>query len=345
MGQVRRSGASGLPLQAVVRADALDLGSNGTPYYQGASRGHAVTWAPGDLQVRNPGTSPAHAPDFSIRQRWLDRTRDTRDWVGGGSTEVEARLRAQVGHTLGYEETSTHHVAGYGDRVRTEYHTVDMATGRDLALTDLFHSRDVYAALMQHPFVQKSLDGKKPADLDALVRALQGKRTAVGELEFSERFLSNFTLHYLEGNRVAIRLGLTGKTSGRNELLEERSKGRADLEIKLPVPAHMKQDVIRAALGIQRGETSAFGADLDRSHGDRVTRFTLAPAGQRPAPVRSLADAGVTHWRNDIPNYLCTTVHPTISTRNPNCNGGPGMTVFGTRLRPEPTLANPTPAR
>ena len=104
-----------------------------------------------------------------------------------------------------------------------------------LLLTDLFPERDVFEALRSDGYVQKALGSKKikapaaPKDLVALLVSEVGC-----EYGFDADMLSRFAFHHLEGDRVAVWLGIS------NNSAQVCNKEITELGLLLPIPEALR---------------------------------------------------------------------------------------------------------
>ena len=187
--------------------DALQLGSQQW-YYRGISQGFQVNWTNRDLEAWRAQDMSQTKPTFSLRRN-LSAPCVEGEFRCLGQSETRAELTAQVGRTLGYLETTGGYVPGaMHDWANTTFTTVDMESGKPLALTDVFAKPALYQALMKDRLVQQALGGAKPANFDALVDALDGKMAPDERYQFSRKMFQNFTFDHLEGNQVAVRLAI-----------------------------------------------------------------------------------------------------------------------------------------
>lgn len=125
------------------------------------------------------------------------------------------------------------------------YHALDARKpGRKASLLDFFPDQEVLKALLADRLVAKALAGFRPRTSLALVEKL--KLTSEGcDYGFDPDMLSAFAFHHLEGNRVAVRIGLShGCEAARGSLTQ--------LGILLPIPASLKAP-LQAAAALQGG--------------------------------------------------------------------------------------------
>jgi hypothetical protein len=128
----------------------------------------------------------------------------------------------------------------------TTWTAVDAARGRQpVSLASLFPADAILRALLADRLVKKALEGQHvPESLDALLKVLSWK-TGGGEPEgcayrFGEELLEHFAFHHLEGDQVAVRIGLShGCEVMRGNLTQ--------IGILLPIPAGLAADLASAA--------------------------------------------------------------------------------------------------
>ena len=212
-------------------------------------------------------TSPA--PEGQAGMNLLELSKK----IGGANICKEtddSKLLSMVGPFLSYEFHSSGHCRRaahpFGE---TSWHAVDLRRmNRDFALgtgvgpaealklTDLFKSEDIHSALIKDSVVQKALAsiGVEPSQvktLDALMREIgrgivysdpaEDSAKNKNPLCFSmgKDILSNFAFHHLEGERVAVRIGLSGTGVCRENLTQ--------IGILLPVSEELKKALQDAA--------------------------------------------------------------------------------------------------
>lgn len=129
----------------------------------------------------------------------------------------------------------------------------------------------VLAALLADPHIKKAIQQKRPEqppkNLKSLYKALQGEPLEIQDCTFylPQDYLTRFAFHHLEGDRVAVLLGLSHYA--------EVCRGRqAHLKLLLPVPAALKEPLARAAAGQEGFLMQAH----DKIAGDQVTKVVLS---------------------------------------------------------------------
>ncbi|MEB3299209.1 MAG: hypothetical protein VKO21_06960 [Candidatus Sericytochromatia bacterium] len=211
--------------------------------YRGQSAGHLVLQTAEDLTIARAHDMKQVEPTFSLKSHYesLARTGEEGSLFRMGEAQVEARIEAQVGRYLSLRESLSGHVPGAAHAwADTTLKTLDMATGKPIRLTDLFPAKDIHAALLQDPIMRKALEGDRPADLDSLISKVSGYRDPDGVYALESSLLDHFSLHRLEGGKVAVRVALPyGVEVYRGHLTQ--------LELKLPVPPGLADDLRRAA--------------------------------------------------------------------------------------------------
>lgn len=139
-----------------------------------------------------------------------------------------------------------------------------------VALTDLFRQEDVFDALRSDRYVQKALRESKvdtPGNLTELVAALASE--AGCEFGFDTDMLSRFAFHHLEGDKVAVRLGIS------NQSAHACNKGITELGLLLPIP-----DALRGPLEDANARRSGFlMKDRKKIAGDRTAGSSYETGG------------------------------------------------------------------
>lgn len=171
------------------------------------------------------------------------------DLEGLSVYEVKVRPLSLVGSLLCYRRDD-YWEGGAHPSGDLSYASVDLADPkRTVRLTDLFPDPDVTEALWNDPVVRKALKDAgvttRPATAAALVKRLEG-RTFGGDEGFQYGFpremLSGFGFHHLEGDQVAVRIGIPWGA----EIF--RFQG-TELGILLPIPSKLREPLRRAAAG------------------------------------------------------------------------------------------------
>src|SRR2546423_8529618 len=118
--------------------------------------------------------------------------------------------------------------------------------GNVAKLTDYFPAGEIHKALMADPIMQKALAGKRPRTLAELLKLIGEAFPTVAEDEKScymldTDLLTRFAFHHVEGNKVAVRLGLSGAGVCRYNLTQ--------VGLLLPIPAALQQALAQAEAG------------------------------------------------------------------------------------------------
>jgi len=80
--------------------------------------------------------------------------------------------------------------------------------GKVAKLTDYFPEEEVLKALLNNAIIQEELGGESPQSQAELLTLLKGLRINEIPYLFPRDFLTRFAFHHLEGENVAVRLGL-----------------------------------------------------------------------------------------------------------------------------------------
>jgi hypothetical protein len=151
------------------------------------------------------------------------------------------KLLSVVGSIVSYEEFEGTSCEGAAHpSAITLYAAVDAAhPGKKPRLTDLFPDADVLRALLSDAVVKKHAPKTPPKTTEALVKALESSDPEC-EYSFGGDLLNRFAFHHVEGQKVAVRIGLShGCEVARGKLTQ--------LGILLAVPPALQQALERAS--------------------------------------------------------------------------------------------------
>ena len=142
------------------------------------------------------------------------------------------------------------------------------ALGLTAKLTDYFPATEIYKALMADALIQKALGEKRPKTLAELLKLFaDGEGTvAAGRTcaRLSEDLLTRFAFHHVEGDKVAVRLGLSGLGPCRENLTQ--------IGLLLPIP-----DALRIAFNFAETNKEGFlNKDAKRLSGGQQTTITFS---------------------------------------------------------------------
>jgi hypothetical protein len=143
--------------------------------------------------------------------------------------------------------------------------------GKVAKLTDYFPEQGVLKALLNHASIQEALPEESPQSLAKLFDFLKGQRIEIqgDPYTFPQDFLTRFAFHHLEGDRVAVRLGLL---SG-----EGAARGwHAELGLLLPIPPALKKSLSLAA----SGQEGFLMENRKKLAGEAVTLITFSFIGK-----------------------------------------------------------------
>jgi len=162
----------------------------------------------------------------------------------GCEGDLSVQILSVVGSIVSYQlsEGTTCEFAAHPSAV-TLYKAVDAADPKRAALhpslTDFFADADVLRAMMADSVVQRHAPKAVPRTAAELVTALSASQ-AECEYAFEKDLLNRFAFHHVEGDRVAVRIGLShGCEVARGKLTQ--------LGILLPVPPKLKDALDRAS--------------------------------------------------------------------------------------------------
>ncbi|MER3633119.1 MAG: hypothetical protein C4325_13985 [Blastocatellia bacterium] len=144
---------------------------------------------------------------------------------------------------------------------------VDLANlGKIIKLTDYFAEEDILRALLADRVVQKALvtvnAPAPPRTLEELVTLIKKDDYSLGDYYLPTDFLTRFAFHHIEGNRVAIRLGLPPNSVANHAM-------HLQLELLLPIP-----DRLRAQLTLASERQEGFlMKDAEKIAGEQENEF------------------------------------------------------------------------
>jgi len=231
-----------------------------TAIWSGTSAGYAIQWTGADLTGRPAGG--AAAPSFSARQLARQDFADIeKDSDGHCEYERHFTLLSVVGPVISYQdgyvtfcETAAHPggetrfvAVDLSKPARARRGSDDtMLPGNAAKLTDYFPATEIHKALMADALIQKALDGKRPRTIPELLKLIGEAFPTVAEDEktcftLESDLLTRFVFHHVEGNKVAVRLGLSGAGVCRNNLTQ--------VGLLLPIPAALQQALANADAG------------------------------------------------------------------------------------------------
>jgi hypothetical protein len=249
---------------AMLASSALNASpQRSEPIWSGNSAGFAIQWTTDDLAAR---PAAASAPSFSLRQLarkdFADIEKDSQD-DGHCEYSRSFKLLSVVGSIVSYEDDyflsceNTAHPSGRARFVAVDLSksTAPRRTPPDASylpaqvasLTDYFASGEILKALMADALVRKALQGQAaPRTLNDLLAYLKENFPSVADdekqcFELDPDLLTRFSFHHIEGNRIAVRLGLSGPEVCRDNLTQ--------IGLLLPIPPSLKDALAKADSG------------------------------------------------------------------------------------------------
>ncbi|MFL6277878.1 MAG: hypothetical protein ACJ74G_22040 [Blastocatellia bacterium] len=228
--------------------------------WSGTSAGYAIQWTGADITGRP--ASGAATLTFSVRQiARRDFAAIEKDSDGHCEYERNFTLLSVVGPIISYQDN----VNVFCERAahpdgETRFVAVDLSKpagvrrgsddtqlpGNVAKLTDYFPASEIHKALLADPLIQKALDGKRPRTIPELMKLIGEAFPTVAESEKScftlaGDLLTRFAFHHVEGNKVAVRLGLSGTGVCRDNLTQ--------IGLLLPIPASLQESIAKAEAG------------------------------------------------------------------------------------------------
>jgi hypothetical protein len=183
------------------------------------------------------------------------------DYCGGAHPSIDTRFTtvnlSQPGE-IRYAETQD-----------TPQMDVDLEKrGKVVKLTDFFSERDILRAMLVDPVVATALSKAAaqapPRTLAELVELFAEDDYELGDSQFELRpdFLTRFAFHHIEGDKVAIRIGLPPHY-GANQALS------LQIGLLLPIPENLRRALLLADSG-KRGFLMKDARSIARN---QITKF------------------------------------------------------------------------
>jgi hypothetical protein len=135
---------------------------------------------------------------------------------------------------------------GYADGAAFPPIDLDVSKlGKAVRLTDIAAEPDILSALLGDPIIRQALENRGqlvPPTLEQLQRILADQSLEAGEclFRFPEDVFTRVAFHHLEGNRIAVRLGLPPHVG-------PCRTHHAELGLLLPIPTALKKSLTLAA--------------------------------------------------------------------------------------------------
>lgn len=219
--------------------------AGGKQFWSGSSGGYRWTWNEKDITAQPTGRGRA----FSLKRHLFPKGFGKGELEGMTAFTATAKPLSVVGSLLCIREDH-YWEGGAHPSGSISYAAVDVAhPKRKLQLTDLFPDAQVRDALWADKIVHKTLEDagvkRKPATGKALEKALAIKYFGGEEGQtycFTTDFLSQFSFHHLEGDRVAVRLCVPWGS----EIYRFQS---TEIGILLPIPPALRSQMQAAADG------------------------------------------------------------------------------------------------
>ena len=239
-GEVQLEGAPGDAAKSTVKPHD----GRGTPIWSGESGGARIDWTTEGIFLQPPSAQAFKAFE---KFEWLKN-------VGRRcEAEQDARVLSVVGPIVSYElseewfcELAAHPTGN------TVYSAVDAAhpcpwapcsVEQKTSLTDLFPDADLFRALTADPIVRRQLPNPASRTTRDLVWELSASNTEC-QYAFHSDLLNRFAFHHIEGNRVAVRIGLSHGCEVAHGTLTQ-------LGILLPIPPRLREALDHASTRVE----------------------------------------------------------------------------------------------
>ena len=141
--------------------------------------------------------------------------------------------------------------------------------GKVAKLTDYFPEKEVLKALLNNAIIKEALGGESPPSLAKLLALLKGLQINEIPYFFPRDFLTRFAFHHLQGDKVAVLMGLPSSSGAARGF-------HAELGLLLPVPPALKNSLTLAA----SGQEGFLMADREKIAGEGVTLIPFSYDGK-----------------------------------------------------------------
>lgn len=244
----------------------------GDTIWQGRVKGYRMAWTGTDFTARAGAAGGTFVSLRAVLDHRYRMALDTLDDIGDFRdciNENTVKVLSVVGSTISIERSEYGSCPGAAHpSVNTVYESFSLANpDRRLTLGHYYDEKTLYDAIVSDPLVKKAMAAGGITHLPAtLPEFLDLLSTSIAECEyaFSREMLSSFAFHHIEGNRVAVRIGLShGAGACRGNLTQ--------LGLLLPIPPTLADD-LRAA----DSRTSGYlMRDLKKIAGEESTMIKL----------------------------------------------------------------------
>lgn len=206
--------------------------------------GSTVAWTTQNLTITSSKRSI-----FDARKSWEE---DLAKMKQAAEDHIESQedveLLSVVGPIVSYQDATYCDCGGAHPSADTIFMTLNTQHPDKMPqLTDFFPENILLAALLKDKVVQDALrasDHPMPKTLSDLKGVLYSLDNFSKDYRFDEAFLSHFAFHHIDGNKVAVRIGLPYAT--------EVARGRiTQIGLLLPIPESLKVTLNAAASQLQ----------------------------------------------------------------------------------------------
>jgi hypothetical protein len=248
------------------------------PIWRGRSDNFILMWTTSDLRavLADKPAQVVFSVIPGVKRNFKAFMASLRTQQAGGGTEAEHctyertfKILSVVGSLLSLEETYYAFCQGWAHpAVETRFTALDIAkpgelayadsaafppididlsgSGKAVRLTDIVAAPDILRALLNDPMIRKTIEPisqpAPPRTLQELQQVLADQSLEVGEclFRFPEDVLTRFAFHHLEGDQIAVRLGLPPNVGACRTQ-------HAQLGLLLPIPTALKRALTLAA--------------------------------------------------------------------------------------------------
>jgi hypothetical protein len=242
----------GLMLATELRADTSTQGKD---IWVGRIGGMTIRWSTSDIIVHpSDNTKEVRFSAKSLAQKDLEATLNMAREPSGTENrlalyERDFTMLSAVGSILSFQDhyfiSFRHEAHPAGE---TRFTAIDLAKSGDVVkLTEFFSEPVILHALLADPLIKEALRSAGHPDTPKTLNELI-ERVSPGVFGFggfcysiSDDLLTRFAFHHIEGNNVAVRIGLSGGGPCREALTQ--------LGLLLPIPDSLKGALALAESG------------------------------------------------------------------------------------------------
>ena len=214
--------------------------------WAGSRTGVSLRWTTADLYSRSAGGKEKRHLSPLAQKEVEEFIASLDPGDRGCEYGFSFRLLSVVGDLVSFAAHSGLFCGGAHPTLGVEFGVVNLAAGATGArLTDLFPESEILVAMLADPVVKKALaeqpNSAPVRTLADLVERFASERYELGSTgyELGHDFVSGFAFHHIEGDKIAVRIGLP-------PLYGANHATQLQLGILLPIPDGLRQSLLLA---------------------------------------------------------------------------------------------------